>query len=660
MSSSTTHLLLTVLPAWGHVRPLCALAGRLVRENNNIAITILLAPNWITQAHVEIARQFPAGSDSDKIRVVSLFDSAETQIFNLFAPHAEAYPAAYAKLARSEAITCATTGTTFKALPAPAALIADFFATEQVKATRAITGEEVPIFSFASGCAVSIIRALGPEKMGGRGDIKARAEAEAQRTGEDVVEIGEQMFKHTEGKIMQLPGLPAVYDYEFCPQNPPFEMPAYLLISGARSYVTLMMADGLILGTLNAYDQEAISALDRWLSGLGKTLYTAGPLLPANYGSDSISSTVSPRDGDIKAFLDTMLAEHGPKSTLFISFGTIFWPTVQEHLEELVDVLTEKKFPFILAHASPVAAVSPALSAKVKASRLGMLTPWCPQQFILNHAATGLFTTHGGHGGVSESLASGIPMVCWPFEGDQPDAALHLTHNLNVAFHLIEIRTGKGKLPLLSGKVPQGTRAAVGAEFRSVIDDFRGNVGEEKKRNAQRMKVEYARAWEDGGSARAAVDALLKRPTRCALSNGTLDSPALFFLGFSSSCLSASSAPSQFPTQASESASVAAHDTRHSSRAYNNDCRVLYASKRCLFIHLLVGNDRRGKTAVTSGVSDWNIPWVDLAHTGLVIFSALSTCALAQIDWRASWLVPDAPTRQVPIWKIIYTFYTPS
>ncbi|KAJ7242108.1 UDP-Glycosyltransferase/glycogen phosphorylase [Mycena rebaudengoi] len=501
MPSSTTHILLTVLPAWGHVRPLCALAGRLVRENNNIAITILLAPNWITQAHAEIARQFPVGFNSDKIRVVSLFDSAETQIFDLFAPHAEAYPAAYAKLARGEAITCATTGTTFKALPPPAALIADFFAVDQVKATRAITGQRVPIFSFASCCAVSVLRVMGPEKIGGRGDIKARAEAEAQRTGKDVVEIGEQLFKHTEGKIVQLPGLPAVYDYEFCPQNLPFEMPMYPLISGAHP--TLMMSDGIILGTLNAYDQEAISALDRWLSGLGKTIYTAGPLLPANYGSDSISSTVSPRDRDIKAFLDAILAEHGSKSTLFvlISFGTIFWPTVQEHLEELVDALTEKKFPFILAHASPFAVVSPALSAKVKASGLGMLTPWCPQQFILNHAATGLFMTHGGHGGVSESLASGMPMVCWPFEGDQPEAALHLTHNLN----------GKGKLPLLSGKVPQGTRAAVGAEFRSVIDDFRGSVGEEKKRNAQRMKVEYARAWEEGGSARAAVDALLNR-----------------------------------------------------------------------------------------------------------------------------------------------------
>ncbi|KAJ7258928.1 UDP-Glycosyltransferase/glycogen phosphorylase [Mycena rebaudengoi] len=429
---------------------------------------------------------------------------------DLFAPHAAAYPAAYAKLARGETITCATTGTTFKALPAPAALIADFFAIEQVKATRAITGEQVPIFSFASCCAVSIIRMLGPENMGGRGDLKARAEAEAQRTRKDVVEIGEQIFKHTEGKIMQLPGLPAVYDYEFCPQKLPLEMPMYPFICGA--YQTLMMADGLILGTLNAYDQEAISALDRWISSdLGKSLYTVGPLLPASYGSDSISSAVSPRDADIKVFLDTMLAEHGPKSTLLISFGTVFWPTAQENLEEIVDALTEKRFPFILSHASPFAVVSPALSAKVTASGLGMLTAWCPQQFILNHPATSYFMGHCGHGGVSEALATGTPMICWPFEGDQPEAALHLTHNLNVAFNLIEVRTGKGQLPLLSGRVPQGTRAAVGSEIRGVIDDCRGSVGEEKRRNAQRMRAEYARAWEEGGSSRAAVGTLLKR-----------------------------------------------------------------------------------------------------------------------------------------------------
>ncbi|GLB42022.1 putative UDP-glucoronosyl and UDP-glucosyl transferase [Lyophyllum shimeji] len=59
---------------------------------------------------------------------------------------------------------------------------------------------------------------------------------------------------------------------------------------------------------------------------------------------------------------------------------------------------------------------------------------WSPQHFILNCSATGWFVTHTGHGSVIESLSSGIPMntnrhprISWPFQGDQPTGAVHLT-----------------------------------------------------------------------------------------------------------------------------------------------------------------------------------------------------------------------------------------
>lgn len=84
-------------------------------------------------------------------------------------------------------------------------------------------------------------------------------------------------------------------------------------------------------------------------------------------------------------------------------------------------------------------------------------------------------------------------------------AAEHLTQNLNVAFHLVEIRTGIGLKPLYSGRVPQGTREAIEAEFRDVIDQARGDVGAVKRKNAERLKDELAEAWATGGSSRAAV-----------------------------------------------------------------------------------------------------------------------------------------------------------
>ena len=68
------------------------------------------------------------------------------------------------------------------------------------------------------------------------GDMGARIDAEAARTGLTVDEIGDKVhnfriifsldglilypkiFSQTEGKLVQITGLPAMYDYEFFPQ----------------------------------------------------------------------------------------------------------------------------------------------------------------------------------------------------------------------------------------------------------------------------------------------------------------------------------------------------------------------------------------------------------------------------------------------------------
>ncbi|KAG0532709.1 hypothetical protein BDA96_04G130400 [Sorghum bicolor] len=48
------------------------------------------------------------------------------------------------------------------------------------------------------------------------------------------------------------------------------------------------------------------------------------------------------------------------------------------------------------------------------------LTPWCPQEEVLRHAAVGCFLTHGGGwNSVCESVAAGVPMVCWPGFADR-------------------------------------------------------------------------------------------------------------------------------------------------------------------------------------------------------------------------------------------------
>lgn len=108
--------------------------------------------------------------------------------------------------------------------------------------------------------------------------------------------------------------------------------------------------------------------------------------------------------------------------------------------------------------------------------------------------------------------------ICWPFSGDQPYNAAHLSENLKVALELVEVRTGEcgvgvnGKTKPLhrSGRAAQGTRAAVRAEFLGVIDAVRGEKGAEIRANTQRLKSMFNEAWEQGGDAREQVRAFLK------------------------------------------------------------------------------------------------------------------------------------------------------
>ncbi|KAG0904724.1 hypothetical protein G6F33_012713 [Rhizopus arrhizus] len=54
---------------------------------------------------------------------------------------------------------------------------------------------------------------------------------------------------------------------------------------------------------------------------------------------------------------------------------------------------------------------------------------WAPQVAILHHPSTQLFLTHGGIGSVYEALYNGVPIVVFPFFGDQPAAAITAEEN---------------------------------------------------------------------------------------------------------------------------------------------------------------------------------------------------------------------------------------
>ncbi|PPQ96417.1 hypothetical protein CVT26_005096 [Gymnopilus dilepis] len=484
------HFLFSAIPAWGkslllsHVRPFSVLAARLVKENKNAMVTFITGPKVLERTELEISAEFGILGVSElearrRLRVLSTFQSESDNLVELMGTLAETYRTAYECLVHEKPITCAVTGKVFGPVPVPAVAILDFLAYPLLQATREVSGRSIPIAALISGHASSIIRIFGPEHFGGLGDFGAKIDAEAARLGVAPEEIGDKACRIL-GAVVKIAGLPAMYDYEFFPQK---------------------NCDEVLVATPEVFEPESVAAMRSWFSEWEKGTYIIGPLLPISFGTGAQSARGS---GETASFLDRILSSHGQKSLLYISFGTLFWPAIPEYMDELIDALIEKNVPFIVSVASPLAQISEESRRKTEASGIGIFGKWTPQQFILSHPATGWFLSHCGHNSVMESLACGIPLIAWPIETDQPGAAAHLTENLDVAFELIEVRSGQhGLKPMLrSGRVAKGTREAVAAELREVLDACRGARGAELRRNAEAMKGKFTAAWQDNGDSR--------------------------------------------------------------------------------------------------------------------------------------------------------------
>ncbi|EMD37929.1 glycosyltransferase family 1 protein [Gelatoporia subvermispora B] len=195
-----------------------------------------------------------------------------------------------------------------------------------------------------------------------------------------------------------------------------------------------------------------------------------------------------------------------------VSFGSLWWPTDTTKLWAFLDVVMDMKIPFIMSHASPLAQVPDTVREKVETYGLGLLSQWTPQQTILAHAATGWFVTHCGHNSVIESVTHGVPMLCWPFQADQPTNAVHLTDNLDVAYELIEVRTGEhGLKPIYrTGRVPVGTVEAMQTEAKDILAKAFGEDGARKRANMKRLQLSVVESWHDNGPSARALEELME------------------------------------------------------------------------------------------------------------------------------------------------------
>ena len=103
--------------------------------------------------------------------------------------------------------------------------------------------------------------------------------------------------------------------------------------------------------------------------------------------------------------------------------------------------------------------------------------------------------------GSSQSLLVSVFSIAWPIAADQPVNAAYITLSLDVAFEMVEVRTGLGLKPLYRGVRPTGTVETVAAEARSILQKARGSDGERKRQNAESLRDKWRGEWEEDGDA---------------------------------------------------------------------------------------------------------------------------------------------------------------
>ena len=86
-----------------------------------------------------------------------------------------------------------------------------------------------------------------------------------------------------------------------------------------------------------------------------------------------------------------------------------------------------------------------------------------------------------------------------------------LVHDLDVAFELMEVRTGAlGLKPIFTtGKTPLGTAEAFEKELNGILDALEGEAGARKRANVQKIRKRLAEAWGKTGEARRAFEQFL-------------------------------------------------------------------------------------------------------------------------------------------------------
>ncbi|XP_065872377.1 7-deoxyloganetic acid glucosyltransferase-like [Euphorbia lathyris] len=256
---------------------------------------------------------------------------------------------------------------------------------------------------------------------------------------------------------------------------------------------TMREAESLILNTFEELEGPILSQIRTRYPNT----YTIGPvneLLQTKLNqqeSNSSSNSLWKVDKSCIEWLD----KQPSKSVLYISFGSVTLVT-RDQIMELCHGLanSKKRFLWAIRHESLIDEDGNVLEKipvelELGPKERGYIVSWAPQEDVLGHKAIGGFWTHSGWNSTLESVAAGVPMICWPYYGDQ---------QVNSRFVSEVWKLGLDMKDTCDRNIVE-----------KMINDLMVDMREEFVKSAEKM-AELARISVQGGSSSCNLDRLIE------------------------------------------------------------------------------------------------------------------------------------------------------
>ncbi|KAJ4836374.1 hypothetical protein Tsubulata_024132, partial [Turnera subulata] len=238
-------------------------------------------------------------------------------------------------------------------------------------------------------------------------------------------------------------------------------------------------AAALILNTFDPFEHDVLDAF----SSMFPRVYGVGPLhLLVEQITDDRLRNISTNLWEEQSDCITWLDSKEVNSVVYVNFGsiTVLTPTqLTEFAWGLAN--TNKSFLWI---------IRPDLVGKGETKDRGMVTGWCPQEDVLKHPSIGGFISHMGWNSTLESVAAGVPLLCWPFFADQQTNCWFACNKWGIGMEINEVK-----------------RDEVEKLVRELME---GAKGKEMKRKAMEWKARAKEATKPGGCSYQNVERLIE------------------------------------------------------------------------------------------------------------------------------------------------------